>query len=170
VKTVLCLLALVVFPVLRADETTKGAKIEELLTLMNVNQAQTQIMDSMKDMVEGMIRQQLGGKEMPPDAVNAAAETQKRILAMVSERLSWEKLKPTYKQVYGDTFTEEEVTGILAFYRSPAGRAMSQKMPSLVQKTMALTQQQVGDLMPEIERITNEVKEKYKTGSPKDQK
>ncbi|HLJ47906.1 MAG TPA: DUF2059 domain-containing protein [Bryobacteraceae bacterium] len=169
-KTVLCLLALVVFPVLRADETTKGAKIEELLTLMNVNQAQTQIMDSMKDMVEGMIRQQLGGKEMPPDAVNAAAETQKRILAMVSERLSWEKLKPTYKQVYGDTFTEEEVTGILAFYRSPAGRAMSQKMPSLVQKTMALTQQQVGDLMPEIERITNEVKEKYKTGSPKDQK
>ncbi len=169
-KTAICVLSLLAVPLLRADETTKSAKIDELLTLMNVNQAQAQIMDSMKDMVEGMIRQQLGGKEMPPEAVNAAAETQKRILAMVSERLSWDKLKPTYQQVYSDTFTEEEVTGMLGFYKSPAGRAMIEKMPKLVQKTMSLTQQQVGDLMPEIERITNEVKEKYKAAPPKDPK
>jgi hypothetical protein len=49
---------------------------------------------------------------------------------------------------------------MLAFYQSPAGRAMLEKMPAMMPKSMALVQAQMGDLMPEILRITKEAQQK----------
>jgi hypothetical protein len=72
------------------------------------------------------------------------------------------KMKTMLVQVYADTYTEEEVDGILAFYKSPAGQAMLQKMPQLMQRSMAVSQQLMSDLMPEIQKMAKEAGEKAK--------
>jgi uncharacterized protein len=65
-------------------------------------------------------------------------------------------MRPGYVKAYSETFSEEEIDGILAFYESPAGRAMQAKMPILMPKIMALAQAQAGELMPEIQLITRD--------------
>lgn len=60
------------------------------------------------------------------------------------------KVKPQLLQmsaeVYAQTFTEAELQGMLEFYRTPIGRAMAEKTPTLTRNLAAAT----GRLMPEM--------------------
>ena len=91
-----------------------------------------------------------------PEARAKAQQTQDKIMDMVKSRLNWEKLRPQYVKIYSETFTAGEIDGLLAFYESPAGRAMIEKMPVLIAKTIAVTQGQMAEIMPEIQRIAKE--------------
>jgi hypothetical protein len=105
---------------------------------------------------------QLNKMDVPAGERQAADEIQQKSMAVVSDRMSWDKLKPALVKVYSETYTEEEINGIVAFYKSQAGQAMLEKSPLLMQRVMAMSQELVGDLTPEIKRITEEVKQKYK--------
>jgi len=140
----------------RADEASKNAKIEELLKLSNVDRMMSQMTDQMKAMTSA----QFNGMNLSAEDRKASQEMQDRIVALIVER--WGKMKPMLVKAYADTYTEEEVDGILTFYRSPAGQAMLQKMPALMQRSMALGQQMIAELMPEIQKMTAEAAEKLK--------
>ena len=141
-----------------AQDAARKAKIEEMFRLMNIDRMMQQVMSQMKAMTE----QQISGMKLPPEGQAAAQESQGRIMELVAERMSLEKMKPAYIQLYSEVFTDEELDGILAFYRSPAGRAMLEKTPLLMTKAMALVQKQMGDIQPEIEKMMKELDAKYK--------
>ena len=65
-------------------------------------------------------------------------------------------------KVYTDTYTEEEIDGILAFYKSPVGKAFLQKMPEVMQRSMPVMMQMMGDLQPELKTMMEGMKEKSK--------
>jgi hypothetical protein len=65
-------------------------------------------------------------------------------------------------KVYADVFSEEEITGIVAFYKTPIGHAMLDKMPLLMSKSMEISQRRMAGLMPEIQRQMQEVMQKSK--------
>jgi uncharacterized protein len=81
---------------------------------------------------------------------------EQRIFALLAQRLSWQKMKPQFTQAYADTFTADDLSGMLAFYRSPAGQDYINKMPGLMAKFNAIGQQQMAGAGPEIQRITND--------------
>jgi hypothetical protein len=58
------------------------------------------------------------------------------------------KMIALVSRVYAETYSEEELTGILAFYRSPAGQAMLKKTPVLAGKMGAA----MAELQPEMWR------------------
>ena len=138
-----------------AQESTKNAKIERILALTNADAMIGRIFDQIKTMT---------ASQMPSDATPEqrakAQEMQNKVMDLIKARMSWERLRPQYAKLYDETFTESEIDGILAFYDSPAGRAMLEKMPVLMQKSMSLAQTQMADLLPEIERLTREAKQK----------
>ena len=70
-------------------------------------------------------------------------------------------MKDRYVRLYDETFTAQEISGILEFYKTPTGSAMLDKMPVLISKSMTIAQEQMGDLMPEIQRIAEEAKHKH---------
>ena len=53
-------------------------------------------------------------------------------------------------QLYRDTFEQEEVDGLLVFYASPAGQAYVNKMPVVMQKSMALSQSLMQSIIPKM--------------------
>ena len=76
-----------------------------------------------------------GAALIPDDLlVMNKADVQSKNLDLTKSRMSWEKLRPAYVKAYSETFSEEEIDGILAFYESLAGRAMQAKMPVFIQK------------------------------------
>ncbi len=94
-----------------------------MLRLTNAEQMMKQSFDQM----QAMQTAQLAKMDLPPGAKPKAAEIQNRMMQLIQDRLSWEKFKPAFVQLYADTYTDEELDGIIAFYKSPAGKAMSRR-------------------------------------------
>jgi uncharacterized protein len=138
-----------------AQRLSKEAKIERLLELTNGQATLNQVFEQMKAQMAPTIL-----ASATPEQRAKALQLQTRILDLMKTRMSWEKLQPEYVKAYSETFSDAEIDGILTFYESPAGRAMQAKMPTFVSKIMTLTQAQMKDLMPEIQRITREAQQK----------
>ncbi len=90
---------------------------------------------------------------------------QDKVFGLLSSRLQWQKLKPQFAQVYSDTFTTDELSGIAAFYKSPAGQASINKMPSLIQKCSQIGQQQMAGAGPEIQKMMTDFMDDLKKRS-----
>jgi len=71
-------------------------------------------------------------------------------------------MKPVYIKLYDETLTEEEVNGAVAFYKTPAGQALLNKMPLLMQKSMVVMQEMLGEMIPEFTKMGEELTKKYK--------
>ena len=147
----------------RAQEITKTAKIEELLQLTNAEAMSQQMYGQIRTMTTRQI-DTMGGSE---EAKAAAAQTIDKVMSQLQERLSWSRMKPEFVRLYDDVYSDEEITGILAFYKSAAGQAFVKKMPILIAKSMEISQRQMADLMPELQRIVKEGTQKTKSEEPK---
>jgi len=140
-----------------AAQAPSEASIDRLLTLMNAQGNITNMQAAMDRMGQTMLQQ---------SGVPATAQaSHDRVMAIVREEMSWEKFKPKIMQVYRDTFTQEEIDGLIAFYESPAGRAYVAKVPVVAAKTMELAQQQMQSLLPKIKAAAEE--SRAQQGAPK---
>ena len=147
----------------RAQENTKTAKIEELLKQTNAEAMSQQMYGQIRAMTTRQLNTMSGSEE----AKAAAAQAIDKIMTELQNRLSWAKMKPEYVRLYDEVYSDEEITGILAFYKSAAGQAFVKKMPILITKSMEISQRQMSDLMPELQRITREAAQNSKGGEPK---
>src|ERR1051326_2800018 len=138
----------------RADEASKSAKAEELLQLTQGDQ----MMKMMEPMMKGMMAQ--ADKNMSPEQRARVGDIQQKVMALVAVGLS--KAKPALVKVYTDTYTEEEIDGILGFYKSSAGKAFLQKMPQVMERSMPVMMQMMGDLQPELQKMMEGVKQNSK--------
>jgi uncharacterized protein len=137
----------------RADEAARAAKAEEYLRVSHTEQMLSQSMSTMLTQTKSGMLQQMFGVTLTPEQTKASEELQDKLAVILTNALSWEKLKPLYIKVYADAFTEEELDGIIAFYKSPAGQAMIAKTPALMTKSAELVQQQMATAMPEIQKL-----------------
>jgi TolB protein len=86
-----------------------------------------------------------------------AEQTTKMMDAMletIAAELSWDKVKADYVALYADTFSAAELADLIAFYRSPAGKAFVAKQPELTRKSIAMSQKSMLRLMPKIMTMT----------------
>jgi len=54
---------------------------------------------------------------------------------------------------------------MLSFYRTPAGRAVIEKMPLLMQKTISYTQQMIRESAPQMRQIIDQFRAEMKDAS-----
>jgi hypothetical protein len=146
--------ALIAAPLACADETTKSAKVEELLVAMNVEQQQKEMMDQMSQMVIQQVKSEMAKEgNISPAEIAKMEDRQTKLFALIKDETSWTKMKPIFLKSYSETFTEPEIDAMLAFYHTPAGKAMVEKQPSLSTKIMTGVQSQMSNLIPRIEEI-----------------
>lgn len=117
-------------------------------------------MEQVLGSMQKMQVEQIAKMDLPPEVRASTAEMQKRTEALVRKMLSWEALKPRFVELYAATYTEPELDAIVGFYKSAAGQAMLNKMPQLMQGSMALTQEAVAGMMPEMMKIVEDMKQK----------
>jgi hypothetical protein len=58
------------------------------------------------------------------------------------------KMRPLYAQAYANVYTDQELSDLLAFYRSPTGRATVSKAPQLMEESQRLS----APLIPAMQR------------------
>jgi len=136
-----------------ADEASKRAKVEQLFVAMNLERSMNDMMAAVRKQVNQAMQSMPGMDQTTPAQKKLIDNFQGQVNKLVDEATSWKALEPQYADLYAQTYTEEEIDGILAFYQSPAGKAMIAKTPELTSKGMAISQHMMGDLQPKINAL-----------------
>ncbi len=151
-------------PLAHADDASKRAKIQEMLTLTNSEQMMNQALDQMSAMMKNAAAQQAARQNLTPEQQQIQDNFNAKITRIIQQSLSMDSIRPVIIQVYDETYTEDEIDGILAFYRSPAGKAFLAKTPQLMTKTMSLMQQQMAAVQPQIEQAVKDLSAEMSKG------
>ncbi len=137
---------------------TDAAK--QLLDLMNADQAIEQAYGQMYSQLSGMA-EQLGITEDQRPMFESYLE---RMVVVMKEELSWERMEPFVIDAYVSVYSEEELKELSEFYASPIGQKFVAKMPELMQATMEMTQKMMGELIPRITEIQQELMAEARKG------
>lgn len=150
----------------RADDASKNAKIEEFFKAAKLEEILSQSLTMAMNQVKSAAFQQMAGAKLPPAQQQTMDEFQTKMGRIIADALSWDALKPSYVKLYADAFTEDEIDGILAFYKSPAGQAMVSKTPQLMTQGSQVALQRMASVQPEIQKLMNEYKARMTTSTP----
>lgn len=135
------------------------ASQESVERLLAVTRADT-MMESMYVGVEQVMRQAVAravqGRPVKAEQQRVLDAIPRKFAAVMREEMAWPKMKPLYLQLYQETFEQDEIDGMLAFYATPAGRATLDKMPVVIQKSFALSQTLMQSVMPKMDAAMKE--------------
>lgn len=126
------------------------ASTESINTLLTVTKTEALIagMHGQVDQMMGQaLGQMLGGRQLSPEQQRMIDAARREFSIVMKEDLSWSRMRSMYISIYQETFTQEEIDGLIAFYRSPAGAAFVDKMPLVMQKSALAMQARMPQLM-----------------------
>ena|SRR5215469_4707682 len=140
-----------------ADNPPSEASIKQLL---EVGQAH-KLIDTMTAQMEGymnqVMQQATQGERVTPEIQKHIDSFEAEITAALKEVLDWNKLEPMYVRVYQKSFTQGEVDGLIAFYKTPTGQALLTKMPVVMQNTLSEMQQMMQPMIQRMQRMQQDV-------------
>jgi hypothetical protein len=120
----------------------------------------------MKGQVGGYIKnsmqQATQGKPVTPQRQAILDHMAQQMSDLVAETLNWDSLKPMYMRVYHESFTQSEIDGIIKFYKTPAGKAMINKLPLVMQNVMSEMQEMIKPMQSKMMQIQREAIEQIK--------
>lgn len=123
----------------------------ELLFVASETQSMIDAMYAPIEQVLGQeLRQAIQGKPINAAQQRVLDALPDQFIAIMREGMSWDRMKPLWIQIHQETFDQDEVDGLNAFYASRAGKAYLKKTPLLLQKTINLTQTLMQALMPKM--------------------
>jgi len=109
------------------------------------------LMDSVYGSLEQNMRQGMvmaaSGKQLTDEQKRVLESAPKAFAKVMREELTWASLKPMYIQVYKESFDQEDIDGLIAFYSSKVGQNYINKMPVAMQKIMSAVQQRMGPMV-----------------------
>jgi uncharacterized protein len=162
-KKIVRILVVVIFLMMAAASVQAQAQdhralAEELINILKVKDTMERSFTMIKQMVSSQI-----GKMTPPHGSSVtpaqiSAEMEK-IMDVVGQELNWDKLKNDYVNIYADTFTEQELKDIIAFYKSPSGQAFIAKQPELMKRSMQISEKMMTNVMPKVQEMSNQMRE-----------
>lgn len=137
--------------------TPSEASIRELLVVTDARKLVDGMMAQMDMLMQNAAHEATKGEPISPNAQKMMDRGRGEMVSIMRDELSWDKLEPMYIQIYQKSLTQEEVTGMVAFYKTPLGQAVIKKMPVVVQNTMAEMQKKVGPIMQRVQQKQQEL-------------
>jgi len=166
---ILIALALLCPAIYAADAPPSDASLNQLLEITHAHKVLDATIAQMDTMMKNMFQQVTAGQPASPQLEKIFEKGQAEVVSMCKEELTWEKMEPMYLRIYRKSLSQSDVDGMIAFYKTPAGQAVINKMPLILQNTMAEVSQMMGPMMQRAERMQQDLiaelqAEKAKTG------
>ena len=128
------------------------AQVARLLEVMRARQTVETMLPQIEASQRQMVDQMMAGREMAPAERQRLDQVLGRSSAQLRKALSWEKLEPIYLDIYRQTFDGQDTDALIAFYASPTGQRLLDKMPALMQNTMTAMQTLGVPMMQELQQ------------------
>lgn len=130
--------------------------IKQLLAVTQVQKLLTETQEQLGSMMDVSMQQALKGKTPSASEQEAIRHMKAKMTVLFQEELAWKKIEPMYIRLYQESFSEDEVTGMLSFYKTPAGQSVIHKLPVLTQKIMLEMQAMMLRTTPKMQQIMRE--------------
>ncbi len=127
----------------------KAALVERMLELANISK----LMDPVLTQMQAQLDRQFQAQATTPAKKAIVKKYSDQIVQTTKEALAWENIKQPFIKLYMKVYTEDELEELIKFYSSPVGKKMMQKMPELLTKSMALSQEIMKPVVPKIQSL-----------------
>ena len=145
--------------------STVDAKTKLAMQLMESAQFDRS-MQQMAEQMPAMMAKQFESATGSCDASSALVqEMSGKLGQLVTTALKSEEMKVDVASLYAEVFSEDELRQTIAFYQSPLGRKLLERMPELMQKSMQISQDRMKDVMPELQKIGEEYGERIRAAT-----
>ncbi len=138
-----------------AQEATKDEKLKELVNVMDMDS----MLESMYSQMEIMMQNTATEMGVKPSEQPIFDEYYSKMTLVMRESMSWEKMESGVIALYGRNFTESEIESMLTFYKSDVGKAILEKMPTIMNESMLLGQELMRDTIPKLQEISKQLAE-----------
>ncbi len=143
--------------VIAADTPPSETSIKELLEAGRTRQLVKTMLEQMDSYMKQIMQQATQGQRVSPKIQKDIDNSQTEMMRTVREVLDWDKLEPMYVRVYQKSFTQDEVNGLIAFYKTPTGQALLTKMPAVIQNTFDEVQKLMQPMMQRMHQMQQEI-------------
>ena len=136
---------LVVGSVAVADDASHRKAAKEMLVVTHAESLGA----AMSEQIVSMIEQQMRGavESLPPAELQ---KFQKELGRMITHDLRFEIMQDELIEVYIATFSEQDLRDMVAFYKTPLGQKMLEKLPVVIQQSMEVGQKHALAMAPQI--------------------
>ena len=136
-----------------ADTASHNASAEAFLTLAHADKLGTPVYMQVQQMFAQRFEQ-----TKAPESKKAVLETyQAKANAALDQAIGWNKLKPDMVKLYTSNFSESELKDLVAFYQSPLGKKVLEKMPQLTQQSAQMTQAKLESAVPVVNKLLDDM-------------
>lgn len=146
-----------------AQQASKES-VKELLKITKSEQLIDQSNEYIHKFTASSIEQITQGQEINTKQKKAIENYSQNIANILKQDFTWAKLEPEMIKIYVEEFTQQEINGMLEFYKTPVGQSTIDKLPIVMKKSMQVGYQQMNELMPKIiqagEKLEKEMQEK----------
>lgn len=143
-------------PAAAGDAQASDASILEMLQVMDAEHLVAGLKEQVNAMVSASMQQALRGKKLTPDVQAVIGRMQTKMLATADQMLSWDVLKPIYLRTYRESFTQDEIDSIIAFYKTPGGQALIKKMPMVMKNALGEILAMIAPMQQKFQQIQRE--------------
>ncbi len=131
-KSLACLFILtIILSAVSAAEDKKPALIGEFLAITDARGTLEKLRLDNVAQTRNLLFQQAGEQAKNPLMLRLLNRAMEKYADYSKEIFDWSKWEKKYSTLYSDLFSEAELEGIVSFYNSGAGRAMTRAQPEI---------------------------------------
>lgn len=145
-----------------ADAASHAAEAERFLTLTHADKLSVPVYTQ----VQQMFAERFAQAQAPQNKRVLLERYQAKADEALNRAIGWGKLKPDMVKLYTTTFTEAELKELMAFYQSPVGRKVLEKMPALASQSIQISQQRLQAAVPEVNKLLAEMTAELEAKQP----
>lgn len=143
------------------------ASIKQVFELSNTRDMLKNIEGQLDGMMKNMMQQVSKGEPVTAEKQKILDKFREKLIAIHKQEMTWEKLEPMFIEIYSNTLSQDDVDGIIVFYKSPAGQSFIKKMPLVMQQTMGMMQKLMVPMMEKVQAAGKEMAEEMQKISTK---
>ena len=140
-----------------AETPASETSVKQLLEVGQTRKLLGTMTEQLENYMKVAMESATHGQPASPEVQKMFDQCRADVLKILKEEFSWDKLEPMYLRIYKESFSQQEVDGMITFYRSPSGQAVLNKMPVAMQNSMKEMQQMMGPLMERIKRMQQDM-------------
>ena len=165
VALILVAFMLIAAPFARAQDAPPSEEsIRELMKLTQMGTMVDSLTQSLDDSTRQAMRQAMAGQGLSDKQEKIINEMTGQMVAILKEEINPEVLEPAYIEIYKKTLTQQEVDGMIAFYKTDAGKALVTKMPLIMRQASDIMMQRMQKLFPRLQQMQEEIVRRLKLG------
>lgn len=145
-----------------ADAASHAADAERFLLLARADRLTVPVYGQ----VQQMFTQRFAESQAPASKQALLERYQAKANAALEKAVGWEVVKPDLVKLYTSHFDEQEMQELLAFYQSPLGRKVLEKMPMLTAQSARLTQNRLEAAVPRVNKLLADMTAELQPNKP----